>query len=259
MALSTESTTVIFYTDFSLEITVTPDPAPDTTTEGGTVTVVTPISTSLYIVSVTPLFDEPTIITSFTQSTATISGVYKRIIPITQYWKDNNDNLQSGTIAPEIGTYVKFVRIDSPPLDTPSSEYDIASTYDQIVAKTTTTNTSTFESASTSSTTTNATPVVTGSISTSIVSTNTVVANNVTSTTITTATTERITSTSTDDVWKLVTTITNTTTNITNIRFGTSTLGTIINNTLTVNVEYANYSIINEKLLQPLLAGQPGP
>lgn len=83
-----------------------------------------------------PVADVPTVVPSFadpgisiTTSTAevTISGSYQTIIPITWYWKDLNDQLQSGNSVPPVGSYEKIVQVDSPSSLSTTCSYTIIS------------------------------------------------------------------------------------------------------------------------------------
>lgn len=111
--LSTSTETVIFQNTFTTVLTVS----------AGT-------DTGIGIVGV------PTVVASFTDSgvtvitssgSVTITGAYQEIIPITWYWKDLNDQLQTGTKVPPVGTYEKIVQVDSPPSLTEDCVYTITS------------------------------------------------------------------------------------------------------------------------------------
>lgn len=65
-------------------------------------------------------------ITTATAS-VTISGRYESLLPIMWYWKDLNDQLQSGKTAPAAGTYLKLVQVDSPPITSEDCIYTITS------------------------------------------------------------------------------------------------------------------------------------
>lgn len=74
----------------------------------GTDTAVTSIST------VTASYYDPGVTISINSNSVTLSGAYQSIIPITWYWKDLKDQLQSGPTVPAAGTYEKIVQVDSP-------------------------------------------------------------------------------------------------------------------------------------------------
>lgn len=113
-----------FKTPFTLNISV-----------GTSSTVVNP-ETGLPESVSTPITDVPTVVASFVDpgvtvatgpGIVTLSGQYNAIIPITWYWKDLNDQLQSGSSVPPVGTYEKIVQVDSPPNLTEDCNYVITS------------------------------------------------------------------------------------------------------------------------------------
>ena len=70
---------------------------------------------------------DPGVTVSIGTDTVTLSGKYTSILPIKWYWKDLNDQLQSGDTAPPAGTYLKLVQLDSPPVLTDICTYTITS------------------------------------------------------------------------------------------------------------------------------------
>lgn len=98
----------------------------------------TPIVISVYAGTDTStlISDIPTVSASVVDSgitittataSVTISGRYESLLPIMWYWKDLNDELQSGKTAPAAGTYLKLVQLDSPPITTEDCVYTISS------------------------------------------------------------------------------------------------------------------------------------
>jgi hypothetical protein len=106
-AISTQT----FLESFTTVITVSID----------TVTNVSSIS------SVVADFTDSGVTVSIGTDTVTLSGKYQSILPIKWYWKDLNDQLQSGDSAPATGTYQKIVKLDSPPFLTQDCTYTITS------------------------------------------------------------------------------------------------------------------------------------
>ena len=109
--LTPRSDTVIFQNTFTTVIVVT----------AGTDTAVTSIST------VTASFYDSGVSISYGTDTVTLSGAYQSIIPITWYWKDLDDQLQSGPSVPAVGTYEKIVQVDSPTSLTTDCIYTVVS------------------------------------------------------------------------------------------------------------------------------------
>jgi hypothetical protein len=109
--LSTTTAIQTFLQDFTTVITV----SIDTTTNVSSVT------------SVVADFTDSGVVVTRGTSTVTLSGKYQAILPITWYWKDLNDQLQSGTSAPATGTYQKIIKLDSPPFLTKDCTYTITS------------------------------------------------------------------------------------------------------------------------------------
>jgi hypothetical protein len=106
-----ELATQEFLRDFTTVITVSID----------TSTAVSSIS------GVVASFVDPGVIVSIGTNTVTLSGKYTSILPIKWYWKDLNDQLQSGDTVPPAGTYLKLVQLDSPPILTDDCTYTITS------------------------------------------------------------------------------------------------------------------------------------
>ena len=106
-----ELATQEFLRDFTTVITVSID----------TSTAVSSIS------GVVASFVDPGVIVSIGTNTVTLSGKYTSILPIKWYWKDLNDQLQSGDTVPPAGTYLKLVQLDSPPVLTDICTYTITS------------------------------------------------------------------------------------------------------------------------------------
>jgi hypothetical protein len=109
--LTPATATQTFLQNFATVITVTVD----------TTTNVSSIS------SVVADFTDSGVIVSIGTDTVTLSGKYQSILPIKWYWKDLNDQLQSGDSAPATGTYQKIIKLDSPPLLTKDCTYTITS------------------------------------------------------------------------------------------------------------------------------------
>jgi hypothetical protein len=111
MALSTSTAEQIFLQPFTTVITV----SVDTTTNVSSVT------------SVVADFTDSGVVVTIGTDTVTLSGKYQSILPIKWYWKDLNDQLQSGDSAPATGTYQKIIKLDSPPFLTRDCTYAITS------------------------------------------------------------------------------------------------------------------------------------
>jgi hypothetical protein len=109
--LTPPSATQDFLKDFTTVITVSID----------TSTAVSNIS------DVVASFQDPGVVVSIGTDTVTLSGKYTSILPIKWYWKDLDDQLQSGDTAPPAGTYLKLVQLDSPPVLTEDCVYTISS------------------------------------------------------------------------------------------------------------------------------------
>jgi hypothetical protein len=109
--LTPDSATQEFLKDFTTVITVSVD----------TSTAVSSIS------SVVASFQDPGVVVSIGTDTVTLSGKYTSILPIKWYWKDLDDQLQSGDTVPPVGTYLKLVQLDSPPVLTEDCIYTITS------------------------------------------------------------------------------------------------------------------------------------
>ena len=109
--LTPSSATQEFLKDFTTVITVSID----------TSTAVSSIS------DVVASFQDPGVVVSIGTDTVTLSGKYTSILPIKWYWKDLDDQLQSGDTAPPAGTYLKLVQLDSPPVLTEDCIYTITS------------------------------------------------------------------------------------------------------------------------------------
>jgi hypothetical protein len=109
--LTPPSATQEFLKDFTTVITVSID----------TSTAVSSIS------DVVASFQDPGVVVSIGTDTVTLSGKYTSILPIKWYWKDLDDQLQSGDTAPPAGTYLKLVQLDSPPVLTEDCIYTITS------------------------------------------------------------------------------------------------------------------------------------
>lgn len=110
------------------------DPVPFKSTFTQVISVVTSVGTdtsSTVVVSDIPIvttdFNDPGVTVSTAPGEVTISGAYQSIIPITWYWKDLNDQLQTGTEVPAVGTYEKIVQVDSPASITTVCNYTITS------------------------------------------------------------------------------------------------------------------------------------
>jgi hypothetical protein len=72
-------------------------------------------------------FQDPGVVVTVGTDTVTLSGKYTSILPVKWYWKDLDDQLQSGDTAPPLGTYLKLVQLDSPPFLTEDCIYTISS------------------------------------------------------------------------------------------------------------------------------------
>lgn len=115
MLSPSSATTVIFKSTFTEIISVVVAVGTDTTA---------PVSD---IPDVVPSFVDPGVTVATAAGQVTISGAYQSIIPITWYWKDLNDQLQSGNSVPAVGTYEKIVQVDSPASLTTVCNYTITS------------------------------------------------------------------------------------------------------------------------------------
>jgi len=109
---------------------LTPATATQTFLQNFTTVITVSVDTTTNVSSVTSVVadftDSGVVITTGTD-TVTLSGKYQSILPITWYWKDLNDQLQSGSSAPATGTYQKIVKLDSPPFLTKDCTYTITS------------------------------------------------------------------------------------------------------------------------------------
>jgi hypothetical protein len=88
-------------------------------------TTVITVDSATSITSVIADIVDTGVVISYGTSTVTLSGKYQSILPITWYWKDLNDQLQSGSSAPATGTYQKIIKLDSPPFLTRDCTYTI--------------------------------------------------------------------------------------------------------------------------------------
>lgn len=117
MALQPETAEVIFQNTFTQVISV--------------VTFVGTDTSSTVVISDTPVvsasFNDPGVSVTTDPGQVTISGAYLVIIPITWYWKDLTDQLQSGRSVPPVGSYEKIVQVDSPLSLTETCYYTITS------------------------------------------------------------------------------------------------------------------------------------
>lgn len=104
-------------------MSLTPASATQTFLQNFTTVITVDSATSITSV-VADVVDTGVIVTKGT-STVTLSGKYQSILPITWYWKDLNDQLQSGSSAPATGTYQKIIKLDSPPFLTRDCTYTI--------------------------------------------------------------------------------------------------------------------------------------
>lgn len=117
MSLLPDTAEVIFQDTFTQVISVV--------TSVGTDTSSTVVISDVPIVSSS--FNDPGVTVTTGPGQTTISGSYQAIIPITWYWKDLNDQLQSGTSAPSAGSYEKIVQVISPENLTETCYYTITS------------------------------------------------------------------------------------------------------------------------------------
>ena len=85
------------------------------------------VSSATSITSVTADVVDTGVVISYGTDTVTLSGKYESILPIKWYWKDLDDVLQSGESAPEAGTYLKLIQLDSPPIFSEDCNYTIIS------------------------------------------------------------------------------------------------------------------------------------
>jgi hypothetical protein len=110
--LDITSNSIGFNTPFEVILTVTSDE-------------VTPITT---VPIVEADFNDPgvTVIVS-SGGVITINGSYEAIIPITWEWLDLNRNLKFGDTVPEVGTYEKIVKVESPSFLSKICTYTITS------------------------------------------------------------------------------------------------------------------------------------
>lgn len=109
---------------------LTPATATQTFLQNFTTVITVSVDTTTNVSSVTSVvadFTDTGVTVSIGTSTVTLSGKYQSILPIKWYWKDLNDQLQSGDTAPATGTYQKIVKLDSPPFLTKDCTYTITS------------------------------------------------------------------------------------------------------------------------------------
>jgi hypothetical protein len=109
---------------------LTPATATQTFLQNFTTVITVSVDTTTNVSSVTSVvadFTDSGVVVTTGTDTVTLSGKYQSIIPITWYWKDLDDQLQSGTSAPATGTYQKIVKLDSPPFLTKDCIYTITS------------------------------------------------------------------------------------------------------------------------------------
>lgn len=109
---------------------LTPATATQTFLQNFTTVITVSVDTTTNVSSVTSVvadFTDPGVTISLGTDTVTLSGMYQSILPIKWYWKDLNDQLQSGDTAPPTGTYQKIIKLDSPPFLTKDCTYTITS------------------------------------------------------------------------------------------------------------------------------------
>jgi hypothetical protein len=109
---------------------LTPSSATQEFLKDFTTVITVSIDTSTAVLSISDVvasFQDPGVVVSIGTDTVTLSGKYTSILPIKWYWKDLDDQLQSGDTAPPAGTYLKLVQLDSPPVLTEDCIYTITS------------------------------------------------------------------------------------------------------------------------------------
>lgn len=263
MPVIPETRNVIFYNEFTSTFVVSPVETTSTTeTSGGetTVTEVQPISSSLNITSIIPKFEDPNVLITFFQNSATITGVYKRVIPISHTWRDLDYNLKTGTYAPEFGSYLKIVQVDSPPLQNKDCKFEVYSTFGQLISKTTSSQSSSSSSEVVSTTSTSVAGILTGTTILPVVVTVTTSTSGNTTVTDTTSETISITTTTQVDspnTWFRISTETAASITTQTVKFGITTGTDSMMETYIDVVQYQSFSIINDRVLQPLLSNQP--
>lgn len=268
MPLIPESATVDWFNTFSSITVNAVVEAVSTSTEvqgnSEITTEVAPIPESLNIVSVEPVNTypaDPTVIIEISTSSFAFSGIYKNMMGTQYKWRDLDYALQESIVPPEITPndpkYDKIIQVISPPIQNKPWPYTVLTTNDNLITVTTETTSSSISSpTSTSSTAALDIVVNTGTTSSSIVLPPETATN---FTKITTIITTTETSTSTVGLVNLqsITTITFTVTNILTVSTSTQVVGTSTTATFTMIVQHTTYSTVKDKILIPLLDGQP--
>jgi hypothetical protein len=268
MPLNPLTATVPWYETFSV-VTVdvtTPDASTTSTASDGVVTQtdVAPTSSTIVIVSVRPELEfppEPTVIINTGLTSFTLSGIYKNMMGTEHSWKDNNDILQTSIVPPELGTYEKIVGVVSPALQLTGKpwNYIVETTFDQVVTATVTSvvSSSTVIGLPVSSTVTTIIGVLTG---TSIrQSSSAAVPVSPTSTNVIATVTSVSTTTQNATPWPIKTETLSTVTTVRNITTSTIVEGTSTTSTFIMKVTHTTYNTIRDKILDPLVLGQPEP
>jgi hypothetical protein len=257
MPVFPESSTVNWFFTFT-SITVSLSTSSSVESDGVTTTVTEPIDSSLFIVSVVPEELEPPdpeVIIEITSATNfSISGVYKNMMLTQHTWIDNDGIIQSSVIPPKLGTYEKITQIDSPSIKIKPWKYIVTTSNDQTATITTSSISSTIGSPTiTNTTATTGTSILTGTTSSSITSTTSLPLF----TRITTVTSITSTTTNWDGVWQnqIVSKYAITATT----EISTNTNNALTTSTFTMFVDHDSYDVVRDRILDPLLAGQPEP
>jgi hypothetical protein len=260
MPVSPENELVDWYSTFtSKTFVITTGTSVDSTSTGGTVetTETNPIDSSLTIISVEPenkFPPEPTVLIEITSATSfSISGIYINVMLTSHTWRDKDFNIQTSIIAPESGTYDKIIQIDSPPRQIKPWKYVVTTSNDQTSTITTSTLVLSTSTVTQNTTATSGTVILVGTTSSSITLTQPAPPF----TKITTVTTVVTTTTNWIPPYIEKNSVTNITTATLTITTGSSVVNTSTTSTFIMNVRHDNYNVIRDKILEPLISGQP--
>lgn len=109
---------------------LTPDRATQLFLEDFNTTITVSVGTDTSVSTITNVVAnivDPGVTIAIGTDTVTLSGKYTSVLPITWQWKDLNNQVQSGSSPPATGTYLKIVKLDSPPTLTQDCIYTITS------------------------------------------------------------------------------------------------------------------------------------
>lgn len=268
MPFSPATVNIPWFEEFNVEVSAISTSSTSTTVaEGSSVveTTVEPVPASLTILSVEPVKTfppDPTVKISILSSTTfSISGIYKNVMETVHTWRDNDYVLQTSIIPPDPGTYDKIIQIVSPTIQDKPVDYKIVTTNDNVVTVTTTSNsTSIIQDITTSNGIVSATSIVQTGVSLISVIPLSPSGDGTTFTIISTDTNWVSTSTvSINQLQKEILERKYTTRDTLSINTGTETKGAVASGTYTIVVQHTSYNTVRDKILTPLIEGQPEP